>query len=196
MYKHNYTLWEKGIPTHICDQIIKYGELQKLEGAKVGSNQHAPPRKEIRDSLIKFIKPQWILDWIIEPMLQANQSIYNFNLSNLEEIQFTKYGPNQFYSWHIDLNENANEVRNNDCRKLSMVVFLTDPKTYEGGELELRDVDAVPTATNKKSIITNSKFKDQGTMIIFPSYVWHRVKPVTKGTRYSLVGWWRGPLFG
>ena len=63
-----------------------------------------------------------------------------------------------------------------------MTLLLSNPSTFEGGELEFMD--------DKKSV----KLK-QGQAIFFASWLRHRVKPVTKGERKSLVMWFGGPPF-
>ena len=84
-----------------------------------------------------------------------------------------------FYRWHVDNNMQSDVPP----RKLSMTVQLSDPSEYTGGELQLHDGE-VQTAVNSR-----------GHVIIFPSYVLHRVQPVTSGTRRSLVVWANGPGF-
>ena len=79
-----------------------------------------------------------------------------------------------------------NKERLKEIRKLSLSVQLTPPEYYEGGEFEFPD-------DKEKFNVEDSK--EQGTVIFFPSYMRHGVKPVTKGTRYSLVCWVKGPMF-
>ena len=72
-------------------------------------------------------------------------------------------------------------------RKLSVTVSLTDPKEYKGGELEFdfRNLDP----DKKPNIRACTEILPKGSLVVFPSFVWHRVKPVTKGVRHSLVIW-------
>ena len=72
-------------------------------------------------------------------------------------------------------------------RKLSVTVSLSDPKNYKGGDLQF-DLSN-PKQKNKRIITTIENIKPQGSIVVFPSFLWHRVTPVTKGTRYSLVIW-------
>ena len=98
-----------------------------------------------------------------------------------EHIQFTVYEGDDkgFYRWHVDNNMQSDVPP----RKLSMTVQLSDPSEYTGGELQLHDGE-VQTAVNNR-----------GHVVIFPSYVLHRVQPVTSGIRRSLVVWANGPGF-
>ena len=102
----------------------------------------------------------------------------------------TLYNKNQFYDWHQDSfpNPYSHDHKNlnlrGKTRKLSMTLQLSDSKEYTGGELEF----SLLTPKNKQYIETVKNTK-KGTLIVFPSFVWHRVRPVKKGTRYSLVNW-------
>jgi PKHD-type hydroxylase len=123
--------------------------------------------------------------------IMANASAgWNFNWDFSESCQFTKYKLNQFYDWHCDSwDQPYNNLDNKDThgkiRKLSVTCSLSDPKDYKGGELEFqfRNTDD-PTPTRPCLEIL-----PRGSIVVFPSFVWHRVKPVTEGTRYSLVIW-------
>ena len=104
--------------------------------------------------------------------------------------QFTEYKKGQFYDWHCDsyeepYNKPENQNVHNKLRKLSMTVSLTDPDEYEGGDLEF---DFRNTDEGSQPRICE-EIRKKGSVIIFPSFVWHRVKPVTKGIRHSLVCW-------
>ena len=98
----------------------------------------------------------------------------------LSSLQYTIYNEGDFYNWHTD--HHLKPYKNNTVRKLSFTLCLNDE--YEGGDFEICDPHPEPDL----STTTTFKFK-KGTMIVFPSHIWHRVKPVTKGIRKSLVGW-------
>lgn len=107
---------------------------------------------------------------------QANNRHWNFDLSGLYEgLQLTRYREGQFYKWHQDSGGGTFSKR-----KLSIVVQLSDPKDYEGGELQFLGFE-------KEQIPLS-----QGTAIIFPSFNPHQVTPVRSGVRYSLVAWVSG----
>lgn len=145
----------------------------------------------------------WIGGFIWHYIQRANREnfLYDLRCIDNESMQFTRYEEGQFYGWHNDaglatqykpvsvgnraeglaqdyLNENIEMIR-----KLSFVLQLSDPKTYEGGNLQLLDESGKPYFAPRK----------QGTMILFDSRTQHRVLKVTKGTRKSLVGWTVGP---
>ena len=95
-----------------------------------------------------------------------------------EPCQFTMYSKKNFYNWHTDSSHNF--VDTPPVRKMSATILLNDPKEFKGGEMQLID--------NRRTAILK-----QGYGIFFASFIVHRVKPVTKGTRYSLVAWFGGP---
>ena len=109
-----------------------------------------------------------------------NDKFFKFDLFGaMEGLQFTSYkGPGGKYGKHVDRNHGG------IIRKLSLTVQLSDPKKYEGGDLCLYDSDK-PSLGSKK----------QGGVVVFPSFVQHEVRPVTKGQRYSLVAWITGKPF-
>ena len=115
---------------------------------------------------------------------------WNFQWDWSEACQFTRYSKGQFYDWHCDswdLPYTQEGPTKGKIRKLSVTVSLSDPKDYKGGELEFdfRNLDP-----DKKSNIKKCKeILPKGSLIVFPSFVWHRVCPVKRGTRYSLVIW-------
>ena len=114
---------------------------------------------------------------------------WNFKLDHYQPAQFTVYGKGQHYNWHVDSSSNpySQEHHKNfrgKIRKLSMSISLNDSKEYKGGEL-LIDL----SSPMKKEIFKIDKLKEKGTAVVFPSHLWHRVTPVTKGVRYSLVVW-------
>jgi PKHD-type hydroxylase len=139
-----------------------------------------------RRSFTSWIAPNehtsWIYKRLTEIVNQNNLKFFNFDLTQIETLQFTYYSDkeNGCYKSHIDpLNWNLPHNR-----KLSMVLQLSDPSEYEGGELKLY--------TSQEPIIIH---KEKGYMVTFPSYTLHEVTPVTKGDRYSLVAWVHGPSF-
>ena len=116
---------------------------------------------------------------------------WNFEISFIESCQFTIYNQGQYYGWHKDSYVGADVIKKNHGRnrKLSVSLLLNDPEEYEGGDLEFIVENEKNPVNNKVERITSNK---RGTLIIFPSYVYHQVLPVTKGIRYSLVIWGQG----
>ncbi len=174
-----------------CDEVIKYGNYNKEYEGRVGS----PDIQYKRKSNLSWLSDNWIYREIMPYVYQANKEAgWNFEINYAEACQFTKYKLNQFYDWHVDsfgeAFKNKNLNYNNKIRKLSVTCQLTDKSQYEGGELEFDFRDYDPHLRSEdKHIVSPNEISSKGSIIVFPSYVWHRVKPVTKGVRYSLVMW-------
>ena len=196
--KWYYWFFKSAIPEKICDDIVRYGKEQDKEIATTGNNN----KKEITEVQLKNIQKKrksdvvWMSDrWIyneIQPYIyKANENAgWNFEWDWSEPCQFTEYKKGQFYDWHCDsfevpYDEPENPNRHGKLRKLSMTVSLTDPEEYEGGDLEF---DFRNTDEGSQPRICE-EIRKKGSVIVFPSFVWHRVTPVTKGTRHSLVCW-------
>jgi PKHD-type hydroxylase len=201
-----YWYFQSVIPKQLCNKIIKYGNSLKekeriaLTGA-IGKNRDLEKfplsKKEIkdlkkkRDSNIVWMNDLWIYKEIHPYVHAANKnSGWNFEWDWSESCQFTKYKKGQYYDWHCDSFEHPYKEEGptkGKIRKLSVTVSLSDPKDYKGGELEFDFRNTDPS--KKQNIIKCDQILPQGSLVVFPSFVWHRVKPVTKGTRYSLVIW-------
>ena len=116
----------------------------------------------------------------------ANKS-WGFNISKYESVQFTEYQPKGHYNWHNDSMKNPMNLKNMQ-RKLSVSLQLSKPEDYDGGDLKfnLRGLDS---HIEDNIMSPPPEFKQQGSVVIFPSFLWHKVEPITRGTRYSLVVW-------
>ena len=141
----------------------------------------------IRKSRIKWLRydryPQfdWFYERIQQAIIRANNKFWHFDLYSMpEHIQYTEYlEGGGHYDWHMDMGDKYLSMR-----KVSVTMQLSHPHEYEGGELQLMRSQYVETAP-----------RDFGSLIIFPSYMLHRVTSVTKGTRKSLVLWSGGVPF-
>ena len=126
---------------------------------------------------------QWLFDILIPLVHQANDAMYQFDLSYVTDpIHYVIYPEDGGHlDWHLDIG--AGEVNR---RKLSLTVQLSDPSEYEGGEFEIwyGHSDEFVELPRKK-----------GDVIIFPSFLMHRVKPITRGQRKALVFWTGGEPF-
>ena len=203
-----YWYFRSAVPARVCDDIIRYGLSKNEELAKTGgikkdklSKDELFNLKRKRDSNIVWLNDTWIYREIQPYVQQANKNAgWNFNWNWSESCQFTKYKLYQYYDWHCDSwskpYEKENKNEDGKIRKLSMTLQLTDGSEYEGGELEFDFRNYDPNMREehkhcKKAI----EILPKGSIIVFPSFVWHRVKPVTKGVRYSLVMWCLGYPF-
>jgi len=195
----NFWVWNKGLPQHFCDEIIQHGNsFEQKEGVtretEVGATTLKKQQKKIRSNKVAWLEDRWIYDQIVPFINDANkQAGWNFNWIRPESCQFTTYygsGKN-FYDWHLDMATKPYE--SGSCkgllRKLSMVILLNNPSEFEGGKLQFDFRD------KRKKEIIDAKFERAGSLVVFPSFLWHRVTPVTKGIRYSLVVWVCGESF-
>ena len=181
--------------------ILKKDEADTASGIAIG---RVDPK--IRKTDIAFVEPDTTQEdnkvneiaWNF--LNEANERKFNYKLDSYQAVQFARYRDGGHYNWHRDVNEDA-LVPNGECRKLSLTFALTNPKDYEGGELQfynggwpqidipLSDGGMIPGEQVQEDI------RAQGSVIVFDSRDWHRVTPVTKGTRYSIVCWSVGPNF-
>ena len=184
----NYYFFKDGFTEADIEQIKQIAsKLPFVDGNVSGSVV-----KDYRTSRIRWIhydhETEAIHNKIFDLVKKTNENCYHFDITNFRDsLQFTEYqAPKEgsekggFYDWHMDLGTGER----NCTRKLSMVIQLTDPTEYDGGNLEFMI---------HRNIITAPK--DKGCVIFFPSFLTHRVTPVTRGTRNSLVCWFHGPPF-
>jgi PKHD-type hydroxylase len=196
-----YYYFSSAVPPKLCDEIIKHALSKKdkvaktmlYENKKLTKKDYADLRKK-RDSNIVWLNDPWIYREICPYILMANEKAgWNFQWDSAEDFQFTKYKVNQYYDWHADgwnLPYPENHAYKGKIRKLSLTLQLTDGSEYEGGELEFDFRDYDPhTRDESKHVRQAKEILPKGSIVVFPSFVWHRVKPVTKGVRYSLVIW-------
>lgn len=178
----NWAYWDGAFSKEECQKIIEIGESNILQVGKIGDSEEKDTT--YRDSEIAWIYPsdetEFMFRRVTDILISLNKQFFNFDLFGLAEgFQFTKYtAPDGFYGAHTDKRLNA------AVRKLSATIQLSADEDYEGGELALQ--------FGKNPELMD---KAQGKLIAFPSYVLHEVKPVTKGTRYSLVAWATGKPF-
>ena len=127
---------------------------------------------------------------------EANNLFFKYNIKYIEPVQFARYKCGGHYHWHQDFSPTLN----GESRKLSLTMNLSDPDTYEGGRLEFfsgKDDGGYGTVTINGVTMSKEQVREsvgkQGSVIVFDSRDYHRVTPVTKGTRYSIVCWTVGP---
>ena len=167
-----------------CQMIIDMGHSLKPEQAKVGGGTKAgkyDTKKRVTTiSWIPFNKMPEMYKAIEGTMLKTNTNHFGFDGMELTEpAQFTEYPKGGFYDWHMD--SDTHFVHEPTVRKISMTCLLSDPSDFKGGELEFMDKGKRPNDLK------------QGQAIIFASFLRHRVAPVKKGIRRSLVMWFGGP---
>ena len=187
---------------HLEPQDAKIGHMSiKEEDGEIVSNTEGEQNAKIRQNIIKWIKPQMqggserdnmIWQTVDSVCNQVAREYFGFDtwVGGTEPIQYTEYNYNEeseikdHYGWHMDSTIKTPMVFD---RKISFSLQLTSDDEYTGCDLEL--------GNNFMNDEIKSAMRERGTLILFPSFLAHRVTPITGGTRKALVGWCRGPKF-
>lgn len=174
MVRQNWQMFPKVVSETIVDEIIK------LAGKTMEASTFNDSGADIRKSRVTWIKDKRILNLLFDYVDMANRNAFNLHIYKKADIQFTEYLATEggHYNWHHDIDWNRNDGLD---RKLSITLQLSSPDEYEGGDFLFNECQSP------------SQAKEKGTILIFPSYLQHKVNPVTKGTRKSLVAWFEGP---
>jgi len=197
--KNYYYYYQRAFSSKFCEDIIKYGLKHETHRAKIGKNPHFNEKdkkqlkilKKKRDSHVVWMNDPWILREIRPWLVKVNEEAeWNFQWDNSQPFQFTQYEKGQYYGWHVDSTNIGDEE--GKVRKLSLTLNLSKPQDYEGGELEFY---FPREGSIKPSVKRCTEIKEQGSIVFFPSFLLHQVKPVTKGKRHSLVCWHVGNPF-
>ncbi len=163
-----------------CARVIEVSESFGLEQGVV---RKADVETKFRDSQIarfgKTDSTSWIYDRIFDVVGPLNRETWRFDLAGAEVLQYASYSVGGHYDWHLDLGVSHPFT----MRKVTVAVQLSDPASYDGGDFEAlygMQTDVAP--------------RDLGGVIVFPSYVLHRITPVTRGIRRSLNAWIHGEV--
>ena len=175
--------WEGGFTEQELDWLQEQARKADQQ-AQVGGDPQGADLAKIRRSQISWLNKTPDTAWVFQKLGQIASSLnakyYRFDLTGFgEPFQLTNYVQSEqgMYGWHQDYNTNIS-------RKFSLVLQLSDPSQYEGGNLQ------VMTGGQPETVR-----KQRGLVAAFPSYVLHQVTPVTSGNRQSLVAWASGPAF-
>ena len=181
---NNYYYFPSAFNSDEITRIRTMVQPDSFESATISKQTCPIKTKELRISDIQWIEEVPTSKWLYNKLLQlakkANDAIYDFKLTHVKDsVQFTRYYGHQGgkYDWHIDLGQGDTIFR-----KLSIIVLLSDPSSFEGGSLQLR----------LGNQLVDAPLHSMGSVVIFPSFILHRVLPVTSGMRESLVAWISG----
>lgn len=181
----DYSIFPQNLEDNTINEILNLTlDIDSNHGLTNDSNSS-------RTSQIKWIdysqKSNNLFNTLSSIIAKTNELNFNFEIvSSQDSIQYTEYYSSEKgkYNWHQDLSSPLGPP----YRKLSLTIQLSDPNEYEGGDLEIY----IPHPENGQIITVP---KEKGNIVVFPSYMWHRVTPVTKGIRKSLVWWVGGSQF-
>ncbi|MFD1341540.1 prolyl hydroxylase family protein [Litorisediminicola beolgyonensis] len=167
-----------------CDRILALAKTAPRREAQLVGQQHDPSQRRATLSwLDEAEETGWVADRLADLVRVANRESFGFDLTEFaESAQVAEYpaATGGHFDWHADIGEGPVARR----RKLTLVVQLSDPGAYAGGALEIMPSAQVIAAP-----------RERGSAILFPSFLLHRVTPVTEGTRASLTQWVHGPAF-
>jgi PKHD-type hydroxylase len=179
----DYTWFKNFLSPEECDSVRSLWNASQVQEAMVSNSEIKDKKEDLRKSSINFLKPgvnDWLYDRLAQACIQVNSNRFKFEIKGFQtELQLARYEDGGFFDWHMDFG--SGDISN---RKLSITVQLSDPDEYEGGNLQFM--------VNQNTIDAP---REKGTAIIFPSFFPHRVMPVTKGCRMSVVGWIGGPPY-
>ena len=188
-----------------CIKNTKFTEATVLNKGESDVDSDTSGRNDpsIRKTDIAFVAPDGQEDNKVNEIAwsfleEANKIFFHYKINFFQPVQFARYRDGGHYGWHQD---SSGISPHGESRKLSLTFSLSDPKTYEGGQLEFYNAERpmVDISLSNGTKILGSQLqkniRDQGSVIVFDSRDWHRVTPVTKGTRYSIVCWSVGPNF-
>jgi PKHD-type hydroxylase len=173
--------WDGGFTEPELNLLQQKAKDVKLTGS-VGAGGYARADLNARRCTVDWLfnnpETEWVFKRLADITARLNSSHFHFDLREFEAIQLTNYihDDNGMYGWHLDYGTLVS-------RKLSIVLQLSDPSEYEGGELQIA------------SELPNSIPKKRGLLVAFPSFSLHQVTPVTSGNRQTLVAWASGPRF-
>tara|TARA_A100001201_G_scaffold142084_1_gene139278 strand:- start:1 stop:573 length:573 start_codon:yes stop_codon:yes gene_type:complete len=178
------TGFDESMISNIKNHIQENGH--RLEEANIGNDRNSRLDKSIRNcSAFSIDRTYWLTQMLNCYVHEVNQSVFKYDLTTWhDELQYILYeGKGSKYAWHYDNGAKENET---GIRKLSLVLSLSDPSEYEGGEFQIM--------LNANQRMETFKFQ-LGECIIFPSTSLHRVRPLRSGKRSVIVGWYGGPDF-
>lgn len=183
--KNLWEVWTSAFSPEMCDFVIEQAQKYQANDATIGFKDSNRDDKAYRTSSLRWLDvgdEQIISNWLLRYIHSSNRTNFGFDITKMNEIQYTEYfGQNNgHYDWHHDVWwENPSPYD----RKLSIVVQLSDPNDYKGGEFEFF---GCPSPSPEVWL-------PRGSVLIFPSFFHHQVHPVTEGHRISLVSWIEGP---
>lgn len=176
--KHEWWTIPSFLSAEECQRLIATYQQGGVPSSIGSDGSYEPDLRLSQTNWIEDLEPE-LCDKIVHHILRINDEAFGFDIyPMISELQFTTYKEGGFYDWHVDHYTGGTPSN----RKLSIVIQLSDPADYEGGEFALYNH-------------TFDDCKKQGSMIVFPSFTLHRACPVTAGTRYSLVTWIHGQNF-
>lgn len=173
-----YQVSTKRLEATQTERIKKLALAQPTETGRIFSSDET--MAGLRTCTVRWVRDAWLEDLLWTHVNQANLNGFGVNVQKRSEMQVIAYQAQDrgHYDWHHDVQWYGQSEFD---RKISVTVQLSDADDYQGGDFEFEEV------------CTNVNFRPKGTVLMFPSYLRHKVHAVTRGTRYALVAWFYGP---
>jgi len=185
---HIQEVWksESALSDEFCDNLVRLGKEINHE---YGFIDQDTVNTTVRNSRVAWINNPELTEVFYKCIILANKEAgWNFDIHSAEVMQFSTYYETGHYGWHMDIENSFDPAK---VRKLSLVVSLND--NYEGGEFQFSW--GKPSKSYHKRVIDCPELKKKGSIVVFPSFLWHRVKPVLYNEKHSIALWAYGPAF-
>lgn len=190
--RSDWCYWLNAFTPQQCDAIIKSALKLPKESPTLGYDSGIQ-NEDVRRSYVRWVYEEntelnYVFDLMWKYLRVVNNDWFNFHVTHLPPMQFTEYDAS--YKGEYKRHQDVFWINpSNRHRKVSMVIQLTDPNEYEGGDLNIESL--IQNASDGDRVA----MRQRGTIIAFTSYLWHALEPVTTGRRHSLVAWFEGPKF-
>jgi len=189
MFPYPFKIFQEELPEDFCKHVLALAESAQNEEASVYVEGFSEYQKETRNNKVAWLNNPDIIELLQIYTMKANEDCnWNFDIGVYETPQLSTYAEGQFYDWHIDTG--VEQDYDTVVRKLTITINLND--SYEGGNFQ---IERWGSPKIKKRYITVKGMKRTGSILVFPSFLHHRVTPVIKGYKKSLTCWFRGPPF-
>jgi len=181
MVNYTYWLWENALSEDFCNYAFRTIDWDEAQTASVTDNNVV--KTDVRRTDVVWQDIMQPLGCVLQTYIHsANQQAgWDYPLSEFEKAQIGRYKAEDagYYDWHMDSGVPINGIQ----RKITCVILLNDASEFEGGILQFKGME-------DRNVLTK-----RGSVVVFPSFIEHRVTPVTAGTRYTAVAWASGPTF-
>lgn len=183
-----YFLWERAVPPAVCEAIVaEWDESVAQAGEVVSDDGGGVIPGDRRVAEISYGPTHWVQGIVWNYANLANDRAWGLEVAESDSTVLLRYTPDSHFVWHQDVLAPAtgDDDVEPSCRRLSVILNLTDPSGYEGGILRFRD--------GADREITDRRVQYQGSITVFPSDLLHKVEPLTHGERFTVVSWILGP---
>jgi len=189
MFPYPFKIFQEELPEDFCKHVIALAESLDSEEAAIHVDGSSEFKKEARNNSVSWINNPDIIELLQIYTMKANEDCgWNFDIGVYETPQLSIYEQGQFYDWHVDMG--VEKDFDPVVRKMTITINLND--SYDGGNFQ---IERWGSPKMKKRYITVKGMKRTGSIIVFPSFLHHRVTPVLGGQKKSLTCWFRGPPF-